>query len=116
MERVRRNSVIKNSQPSSGSFDNDHHGDQAVKSGNKSEIEMNSIKNQYTFSPSKDERRPSILKTETIKRMHSAIELNKRIIEKSKDASLVLLNIPTPPKVSAGDYNCNIFLFLFHVC
>jgi hypothetical protein len=106
MERVRRNSVIKNSQPSSGSFDAAAtSADQAAKSG-KSEIEMNSMNNQYTFSPSRDTRRPSILKTETIKRMHSAIELNKRILEKSKDASLVLINIPTPPKVSAGDYNC----------
>lgn len=37
-------------------------------------------------------------KSETMRKMHTAIELNKKIIEKSKNASLVLLNIPAPPK------------------
>ena len=101
MERVRRNSAIK----SASQVESDE-----ASSGNKNEIEMNTIKNQYTFSPNRDSsRRPSVLKTDTIKRMHSAVELNKRILEKSKEASLVLINIPAPPKVSsAGDYNCKL--------
>lgn len=70
------------------------------------EIEMNSINNQFTFSAAKDPRRPSIFQTDTIRKMHSAVELNKKIVEKSRDASLVLLNIPTPPSRSTGDYNC----------
>lgn len=45
--------------------------------------------------------------------MHSAIELNKKILEKSKDASLVLINIPAPPKQQENaDYNCKYF-FIF---
>jgi hypothetical protein len=105
MERVRRSSVLKNNQHSSASLDSTS--DQ--QSNNKSnEIEINKINNQYTFSPNRDSiRRPSILKTDTIKKMHSAVELNKRIIQKSKDASLVLINIPPPPKQAApADYNC----------
>ncbi len=61
----------------------------------------------YTFSAASSNRRPSLFQTDTIVKMHSAVELNKRLIEKSKDAALVLMNIPAPPK-SAGvaDYNC----------
>lgn len=72
------------------------------------DIEMNSMNNQYTFSPTKDFRRPSIFQTETIRKMHSAVELNKKIVEKSREASLVLMNIPTPPVKSSGDYNCKL--------
>ena len=101
IEKVRRNSVIKRG---SNSFDsqNDQNND----------IELNTLNNnQFTFSPTKNARRPSILKTDVIKKMHSAIELNKKIIEKSKDSSLVLINIPEPPKVPGNaDYNCN-FIF-----
>ena len=42
-----------------------------------------------------------LYKNETMRKMHTAIELNKKIIEKSKNAALVLLNIPTPPKTSS---------------
>jgi len=51
-------------------------------------------------------RRPSVIQTDTIRKMHSAVELNKKILEKSKDASLVLMNIPSPPKGhGSADYN-----------
>lgn len=74
--------------------------------GGGDEIEMNTISNEYTFSAARDPRRPSIFQTDTIRKMHSAVELNKKIVEKSRDASLVLLNIPTPPVRPSGDYNC----------
>ncbi|RNA10301.1 solute carrier family 12 member 6 isoform X2 [Brachionus plicatilis] len=51
-------------------------------------------------------RKTSIFYSETLRKMHSAIELNKKILDKSKDASLVLMNIPAPPKdQETGDYS-----------
>ena len=52
-------------------------------------------------------------------KMHSAVELNRKILEKSKDASLVLINIPAPPKHQGiEDNNCtlnlNILKFKFN--
>jgi hypothetical protein len=104
MDRVRRNSIIKNSENKLESI-HDH-----LNKLNEN-VQNQSEKNQYTFSPTKDQRRPSIFQTETIRKMHSAVELNKKILEKSKDASLVLINIPAPPKYSgSADYNCKTFL------
>ena len=80
--------------------------------------EEHSTNNQYTFSASNASyRRPSVFTTETIRKMHSAVELNKKILEKSKNSSLVLMNIPTPPKTaSTADFNCNFFFhFLSHL-
>jgi len=78
----------------------------------ENEDEYNSKMNQYTFTPTSSQlRRPSVFQTETIRKMHSAVELNKKILEKSKDASLVLMNIPTPPKnMGIADYNCKLKL------
>lgn len=105
MDRARRNSIIKNMEKPDSV--NDH-----LNKLNKSEAELNSENNQYTFSPTKDQRRPSIFQTETIRKMHSAVELNKKVLEKSKDANLVLMNIPAPPKMSgSADYNCNYNFF-----
>ena len=75
----------------------------------KEPSEEHSNTNQYTFSASNTSyRRPSVFTTEIIRKMHSAVELNKKILEKSKNASLVLMNIPTPPKTaSTADFNCN---------
>lgn len=102
MDRVRRNSVLK-----TALTQNDSQGEKM----NQSECDVNSVNNQYTFSPTKDHRRPSIFQTETIRKMHSAVELNKKILEKSKDASLVLMNIPAPPKmIGSADYNCKSWL------
>jgi hypothetical protein len=77
--------------------------------------EQNSANNQYTFSASSSSfRRPSVFTTETIRKMHSAVELNKKILEKSKDASLVLMNIPEPPKTGgSADFNCKPFVLIY---
>jgi hypothetical protein len=67
--------------------------------------------NQFTFSANAHPRRPSVIQTETMRKMHSAVELNKKILEKSKESSLVLMNIPAPPKhAGIADYNCNLNL------
>lgn len=71
------------------------------------EINLNVNNNQYTFSANVSTRRPSLFKSETMVKMHSAVELNKRILDKSSNASLVLMNIPTPPKnPGLADFNC----------
>ena len=41
-----------------------------------------------------------------VRRMHTAVKLNEVIVEKSKNAKLVLLNMPGPPRNRKGDENC----------
>lgn len=38
--------------------------------------------------------------------MHTAMRLNEVIVKKSKEAKLVLLNMPGPPKNRVGNENC----------
>lgn len=38
--------------------------------------------------------------------MHTAVRLNEVIVNKSRDAKLVLLNMPGPPRNRNGDENC----------
>uniref|UniRef100_A0A8C7MSW2 Solute carrier family 12 member 5b n=1 Tax=Oncorhynchus kisutch TaxID=8019 RepID=A0A8C7MSW2_ONCKI len=48
-----------------------------------------------------------------VRRMHTALRLNEVIMKKSKDAKLVLLNMPGPPKNHMGEENC-ILSLLWH--
>lgn len=41
--------------------------------------------------------------------MHTAVRLNEVITKKSKEAKLVLLNMPGPPKNRVGNENCILF-------
>lgn len=41
-----------------------------------------------------------------VRRMHTAVRLNKVVVEKSNHSELVLLNMPGPPKSKKGDENC----------
>lgn len=41
-----------------------------------------------------------------MRRMHTAMRLNEVITKKSKEAKLVLLNMPGPPKNRVGNENC----------
>ncbi|KAM3871926.1 solute carrier family 12 member 5b [Diretmus argenteus] len=45
-----------------------------------------------------------------VRRMHTALRLNEVIVEKSKEAKLVLLNMPGPPKNRMGDEHYMEFL------
>uniref|UniRef100_A0A3B5L411 Solute carrier family 12 member 5b n=1 Tax=Xiphophorus couchianus TaxID=32473 RepID=A0A3B5L411_9TELE len=45
-----------------------------------------------------------------VRRMHTAMRLNEVITKKSKEAKLVLLNMPGPPKNRVGDENYMEFL------
>lgn len=42
--------------------------------------------------------------------MHTAMRLNEVITKKSKEAKLVLLNMPGPPKNRVGEENCILHL------
>jgi hypothetical protein len=122
LETVRRGSISVSSKGpplglNSASNSVDNNDDQNVsgvektsateKSNSSSQEKINSTNNQYTFSPTKPARRPSLFQTEAMRKMHSAVELNKKILEKSKDSCLVLMNIPAPPKSPGiADYNC----------
>uniref|UniRef100_A0A8C6Q5P7 Solute carrier family 12 member 5b n=1 Tax=Nothobranchius furzeri TaxID=105023 RepID=A0A8C6Q5P7_NOTFU len=70
-------------------------------------------KNKPTLQPqhSKEEGGKSILSSPAlnqidVRRMHTAMRLNEVITKKSKEAKLVLLNMPGPPKNRVGDENC----------
>uniref|UniRef100_A0A3Q4BYJ1 Uncharacterized protein n=1 Tax=Mola mola TaxID=94237 RepID=A0A3Q4BYJ1_MOLML len=45
-----------------------------------------------------------------VRRMHTAVRLNKEVVEKSKNSQLILLNMPGPPKNKKGDENYMEFL------
>ncbi|XP_048873871.1 solute carrier family 12 member 5-like [Brienomyrus brachyistius] len=45
-----------------------------------------------------------------VRRMHTALKLNEVIVNKSKEAKLVLLNMPGPPKNRTGEENYMEFL------
>uniref|UniRef100_A0AAY4AS63 Solute carrier family 12 member 7a n=1 Tax=Denticeps clupeoides TaxID=299321 RepID=A0AAY4AS63_9TELE len=45
-----------------------------------------------------------------VRRMHTAVKLNEAVVKKSKDAQLVLLNMPGPPKHTGGYENYMEFL------
>ncbi|KAI0215201.1 Solute carrier family 12 member 6 [Lamellibrachia satsuma] len=45
-----------------------------------------------------------------VRRMHTAVRLNEAIVERSHEANLVILNLPGPPKTTAGDLNYMEFL------
>ncbi|ESN99040.1 hypothetical protein HELRODRAFT_66482, partial [Helobdella robusta] len=59
--------------------------------------ELLSIKPLVSVSVIKDKQ--------NVRRMHTAVQLNEVIVEKSHDARLVILNLPGPPKSSAGEEN-----------
>lgn len=73
-------------------------------------------KNLYTFSASagqqlkKDMHGIAKPDNRNVRRMHTAVRLNETIKERSKDAQLLILNLPGPPKNPAGEENYMEFL------
>ena len=51
-----------------------------------------------------------------MRRMHTAVRLNEVIVEKSHEAKLVILNLPSPPKTIGPDKDasCKYHLFIRH--
>lgn len=58
---------------------------------------------------------PSPRNQSNVRRMHTAVRLNEVIVKKSRDAKLVLLNMPGPPRNRNGDENCILDLKLGEV-
>ncbi len=81
IERVRRSSIVKHvSMPSSAA----------------------------TPVPLVDGKSGKNIVNSKVRKMHTAVEMNKKILDKSKNASLVVINLPSPPSQtnsSADDYN-----------
>jgi hypothetical protein len=50
---------------------------------------------------------------ENVRRMHTAVKLNEVIVQRSHDAKLVVLNLPSPPKQTrlGGGSNCEFIIF-----
>ena len=46
--------------------------------------------------------------------MNTSVKLNELIVNKSHDASLVIVNLPAPPRTEGGEENC--ILFIIEVC
>uniref|UniRef100_A0A8C9TIG4 Solute carrier family 12 member 7 n=1 Tax=Scleropages formosus TaxID=113540 RepID=A0A8C9TIG4_SCLFO len=61
-------------------------------------------------SPACSDTVPCRRNQSNVRRMHTAVELNKAIGSKSRGAQLVLLNMPGPPKNKGGDENYMEFL------
>ena len=115
IERVRRNSVL---QKFTGSQDvlNEKSSESHATSSSAAAAAAATSASANAGSPKHNSptRRPSVFESETIRKMHSAVELNQKILEKSKSASLVLMNIPEPPKIlGSSAYNCKLFVYIF---
>lgn len=49
-----------------------------------------------------------------MRRMHTAVKLNEVIVSRSRDAQLVIFNLPGPPKDTKIERESNCILF--HTC
>lgn len=47
---------------------------------------------------------------ENLRRMNTSVKLNELIVEKSHDASLVIVNLPAPPNQQGQEENCIFYL------
>jgi hypothetical protein len=53
-------------------------------------------------------------KEENLLRMNTSVKLNNLIVERSHDASLVIVNLPAPPTEPGQEENC-IFIIYIHL-
>ncbi|CAF2599438.1 unnamed protein product [Rotaria sp. Silwood2] len=51
----------------------------------------------YTFTPNQLENLKKSVSESSMRKMHSAVRLNQKIRDRSSDAKLVLINLPSPP-------------------
>lgn len=70
-------------------------------------IQLSPLQAQGALLPPSSRRNQS-----NVRRMHTAVRLNEVIVKKSRDAKLVLLNMPGPPRNRNGDENCILDLKL----
>uniref|UniRef100_A0A8C1RVN7 Solute carrier family 12 member 5b n=1 Tax=Cyprinus carpio TaxID=7962 RepID=A0A8C1RVN7_CYPCA len=74
--------------------------DETEKTNNPAVANPESVKDMFNMKPNQS----------NVRRMHHAQELNGVIVKKSKEAKLVLLNMPGPPKNRNGEENYMEFL------
>uniref|UniRef100_G1PTF5 Solute carrier family 12 member 5 n=1 Tax=Myotis lucifugus TaxID=59463 RepID=G1PTF5_MYOLU len=81
--------------------------DKSVAEKNKgpSPVSSEGIKDFFSMKPEWEN-----LNQSNVRRMHTAVRLNEVIVKKSRDAKLVLLNMPGPPRNRNGDENYMEFL------
>ncbi|CAF0943337.1 unnamed protein product [Adineta ricciae] len=63
----------------------------------KASLEEKNTQYHYTFSPKQLDNLKKDVTTSSMRKMHSAVRLNREIAERSRDAKLVLINLPSPP-------------------
>ncbi|CAF1013600.1 unnamed protein product [Rotaria sordida] len=63
----------------------------------KSSFDETNDQYHYTFTPSQLESLKKNVTDSSMRKMHSAVRLNEKIKERSRDAKLVLINLPSPP-------------------
>ena len=44
-----------------------------------------------------------------VRRMDTAVKINKLVKEKSSNSKMILINLPTPPKVNRYEHICILF-------
>ncbi|XP_062315143.1 solute carrier family 12 member 5b isoform X2 [Osmerus eperlanus] len=79
--------------------------EEAEKGKSQAAANPDSIKDIFNMKPEWES-----LNQSNVRRMHTALRLNDVIMKKSKEAKLVLLNMPGPPKNRMGDENYMEFL------
>ena len=49
---------------------------------------------------------------DNVRRMNTSVKLNELIVTKSHDASLVIVNLPGPPKRGGDEENCILLIIV----
>jgi potassium/chloride transporter 4/5/6 len=98
--------------PADGVSDDEEEEDSATySSGNKDKSQTS-----VSSTPDKKENMKKLLDIkpdqDNVRRMHTAVKLNEVIVTKSHDAKLVIINLPSPPKSTAPEYEANYMEFL----
>lgn len=76
-------------------------------------VEKESKENEEKKTDSPESKKPTITPDEgNVRRMHTSIKLNEVIVKKSKNAQLVILNLPGPPRDTKLERESNYMEFL----
>ncbi|XP_016906771.1 solute carrier family 12 member 4 isoform X3 [Apis cerana] len=83
------------------------------KQENKENTEKEAKENEEKKTDSPESKKPTITPDEgNVRRMHTSIKLNEVIVKKSKNAQLVILNLPGPPRDTKLERESNYMEFL----
>ncbi|KAK1118470.1 hypothetical protein K0M31_015167 [Melipona bicolor] len=83
------------------------------KQENKQNTEKEAKENEEKKADSPESKKPTITPDEgNVRRMHTSIKLNEVIVKKSKNAQLVILNLPGPPRDTKMERESNYMEFL----